>query len=67
MDVELARYAAANPPARAKYGDTMGKTVPDMARLSWSALVEQARAQMVSPYFGWRHPSAHSPLANRNT
>ena len=34
-----------------KCGDTMGKTVPDMARLSWAALLEQNHVQMVSPYF----------------
>jgi hypothetical protein len=35
----------------AKCGDTMGKTVPDMARLSWSAVLGQNHVQMVSPYF----------------
>jgi hypothetical protein len=29
----------------------MGKTVPDIARLNWSALREQNHVQMVSPYF----------------
>ena len=52
---ETVPYTGYGAPSRAsptaKYGDTMGKTVPNMARLNWSALVEQNHVQMVSPYF----------------
>jgi len=45
-----------------KCGDTMGKTVRDMARLSWSALPEQDHVQMVSPYFTTSgQPTRNSP------